>query len=260
LGFVAMTAMIAATAPAYADTAQGYPPCTNKPVSTIESDDAHTKYIAGRQDYDEGNYENAVRRFRSAYTLDCTKHELLLILSSAYERKGDKKEALSALETYVARVPSSPDMATYQLKIDNLKKDLARQSAAAPAENRGHTPYPWILVGIGGAAVAAGLAVVLTAPSLPGNCFEATSECTAKPGESAADVANDGSHAKRSVDQPRAGWAVFGGGLALVAGGLLWHFLEPTGPKKSGALRTVTPTVTPSVSPGFAGLSLGGAF
>lgn len=265
LGFSVMVA----TVPAYADApAQGYPPCSNKPVSSSDSENAHTKYIAGRQDYDEGNYENAVRRFRDAYTLDCTKHELLLILSSAYERKGDKKEALSALETYVARVPNSPDMTTYQLKIDNLKKDLARQSAAAPAvatsttstESRGHTPYPWIVVGIGGATVAAGLAVALTAPNRPSGCDESTNTCTQNPGESKEDLVDRQDRAARAKNQPVIGWAVFGGGLALVAGGLLWHFLEPTGPKKSSARPSVTPTVAPMVGPAFAGLSLGGAF
>ena len=261
LGLLGFSVMIATVAPAFADTpAQGYPPCSNRPVSASDSESAHTKYIAGRQDYDEGNYENAVRRFRDAYTLDCTKHELLLILSSAYERKGDKKEALSALETYVARVPNSPDMGTYQLKIDNLKKDLARQSAAAPAapaaapvENRSHTPYPWIVVGVGGAAVAAGLAVALTAPKRPTNCDEKTNQCTPGAGEDANDLESRAAHAH---DQPIIGWSVFGGGLALVAGGLLWHFLEPTGPKKSAS----RPILTPSVSPGFAGLSLGGGF
>ena len=55
-----------------------------------------------------------------------------------------------------------------------------------------------------------------------------------------------------------AGPILIGGGVAIVAGGLLWHFLEPTGPvEKTGKLK---PSVTPQVAPGYAGMSLGGSF
>lgn len=269
LGFALVGALGTTTGAAHADTT-GYPPCTRTSVPAGDSESAHAKYIAGKQDYDEGNYESAVRRFRDAYALDCTKHELLLYISSAYERKGDKKEALSALETYVARVPNAPELNTYQAKIDNLKKDLAKAPPPAPAsattkpvtpaqptaEPRGHTPYPWIVVGVGGAAMAAGLAVALTAPSLPSNCSDSTGQCVPRAGESPSDVDNDKSTATRSKNQPPLGWGIFGGGAALVAGGLIWHFLEPTEPKKDSAKTRVTP----SIAPGFAGMTVGGAF
>lgn len=47
------------------------------------------------------------------------------------------------------------------------------------------------------------------------------------------------------------------GGAVLVAGGLLWHFLEPTGPVAKGAL---SPKLTPNVTPGYAGMSFGCTF
>jgi hypothetical protein len=44
-------------------------------------------------------------------------------------------------------------------------------------------------------------------------------------------------------------------GVAAVVGGLVWHFAERTTPEAGTATR-----VTPVVTPGYAGVSLGGAF
>lgn len=259
----------ATSVPAFAQPAgQSYPSCT-KTVSTGESELAHQKYIAGKQDYDEGNYDSALRRFRDAYTLDCTKHELLIIISAAYERKGDKKEAVNALETYVARSPGAPDVPTYQAKIDNLKKQIAAAppptATAAPAptttaptaggEVQEHTVFPWIVVGAGVAALGVGIALIATAPELPGGCDANTKTCQKRTEESSADFENRQAEAGRSVDQPKWGTIVTVGGGALVVGGLVWHFLEPTSPKETAKTK-----VRPSVGPGFAGLAVGGAF
>ncbi len=253
---------MATSVPAFAQPAvktQGYPSCT-KTVTPGDSELAHQKYIAGKQDYDEGNYDSAVRRFRDAYTLDCTKHELLIIISAAYERKGDKNEALNALETYVERSPSAPDVGTYQAKIENLKKQIAATPppAAPPpssSEAQGHTVYPWLLVGAGVVALGVGIAVIATAPGLPPECDADTKTCRPRPNESNAEYTDRQSEAGKSVDQPKWGAVVTAGGGLLVAGGLLWHFLEPTGPKEAAKTK-----LRPSLSPGYAGLALGGSF
>jgi tetratricopeptide (TPR) repeat protein len=264
LGLGLFLVAAATSAPAFAQPAQAtYPACT-KTVSATESDLAHQKYIAGKQDYDEGNYESAVRRFRDAYNIDCTKHELLIIISAAYERKGDKKEAVTALETYVARAPNAPDISTYQAKIENLKKQIAAapppQAATPPPPPAAHetqerSPWPWVVAGAGVVAIGIGIAVVATAPSLPGNCDRDTEKCTKLPNESPADFQDRQDRAGRSLRQPTYGVVTIVGGGVLVAGGLLWHFLEPTGPKESAKTK-----VRPLVSPGYAGLSVGGTF
>jgi tetratricopeptide (TPR) repeat protein len=271
----------ATSVPAFAQPAmQGYPACT-KQVSAAESDLAHQKYIAGKQDYDEGNYDSALRRFRDAYNLDCTKHELLIIISAAYERKGDKKEAIAALETYVARAPSAPDVGTYQAKIENLKKQVAAaQTATAPAtttaptttapanggappptgEVREHTAWPWVVTGVGGAVALIGIVLIATTSSLPAGCNEATQQCDYLPGENrvtdAGKLKDRQEEAGRIFAQPKIGLGLTIGGLALVGGGLIWHFLEPTGPKESSSKTKVRP----ALAPGFAGLSVGGTF
>lgn len=48
-----------------------------------------------------------------------------------------------------------------------------------------------------------------------------------------------------------------GGGVILV-GGVVWHFVEPTGPKKEGGLRDFR--VAPVVAPGYNGLAMGARF
>lgn len=273
--------IVATSVPAFAQPSrQAYPECT-KTVSSSESELAKQKYIAGKQDYDEGNYDSAIRRFRDAYTLDCTKHDLLLIISAAYERKGDKKGAIEALETYVAREPSNPDIGTYQTKIENLKKQLAASplplattSSSEPPPRtkvREHTPWPWVVVGVGGAAMVAGAFIALTAPAMPKGCSRSTRNCSylnpdvsdnpignqRPPTESEKqDLESRRVTAGRAAAQPRIGLWIAAAGAVLAIGGLLWHYLEPTGPKEAAG----KPKLQPTFSPGYAGLTLVGSF
>jgi hypothetical protein len=253
--------------------AQGaaYPPaCAAAAVPQSESERAHTIYQAGKVQYDDKNYDAAIVQFRDAYKRDCSKHDLLIIISRAYELKGDKVEALKALETYVERVPNSPDIMSHKNGIESLKKEIAAQKAAPPpppgvgttappAEVREHTIPPWIVVGIGGAGAIAGIVILATTPSLPAGCNASTKECTKlSADETPASLKQRQDDAGKSQNQPTVGGVVIGIGAAFVVGGLLWHFLEPTGPvEKTGKLK---PSVTPQVAPGFAGMSLGGSF
>ena len=248
-----------------------YPPaCNASQVPQTESERAHTIYSAGKVQYDDKNYDAAIVQFRDAYKRDCSKHDLLIIISRAYELKGDRVEALRALETYVERVPNSPDIMTHRNGIDSLKKQIAvqpatpppsagAQPAAPPQEIREHTIPPWIVIGLGGAGVIAGVVILATTPSLPAGCVVGDMKtCTRKAGESDGAFADRQAKAGASQNQPTVGGVVMGIGGAVLVGGLLWHFLEPTGPvEKSTALK---PKLTPQVTPGFAGVSLGGSF
>jgi tetratricopeptide (TPR) repeat protein len=256
--------------PASSGKSEPYPAaCTS--VAPGESERAHKLYEAGKSYYDDGTYEAAIAQFREAYKKDCSKHELLVIISRAYELKGDKAAAITALETFLERMPSSPDAAQHRTRIENLRKQLAAQppptatapppptTTAPPAEvQQQHTIPPWIVVGLGGAAAVVGVVLLATTPKLPDGCSATSSKCTKLAGESATDFADRQSRAGASQNQPVYGALTIAGGGVLIGAGLLWHFLEPTGPaEKSGK---ATPKLTPQVTPGYAGVSLGGSF
>src|SRR5689334_17787333 len=102
---------VATTVPALAQPAAGagYPAaCAGTSVPQAKSDEAHAFYGAGRALYDEGNYDAAIAQFREAYKRDCSKHDLLVIISRSYELKGDRAEAIHALEVFLERVKDSP--------------------------------------------------------------------------------------------------------------------------------------------------------
>ncbi|MCL2722868.1 MAG: tetratricopeptide repeat protein [Polyangiaceae bacterium] len=259
----------AAGAPATATATAGappYPSCTGRAISPEESNAAHDAYLAGRSAYDNSNWDAAIAQYREAYRRDCTKPELLINISRAYESKGDLQEALNALQAYFDRVPASNADASLRARMENIQKRIAAESKAKepvveqqrPAPERSHTILPWVVVGVGGAAVITGAVILVTKPSMPSNCESGSGTCVKGVGESDADLQADRDRAGKSRTQGTTGIVLMGAGAAVAVGGLIWHFLEPTGSIESRSAKK--PTVTPTVGPGFAGLSLGGAF
>jgi hypothetical protein len=245
--------------------ANDFPVC-NKKATDADIELAKQKFIAARQDSEEGAYDMALRRFKDAYNLDCSKPELLLTVSATYERKPDKASALAALELYMQRVPKdTPDLGSVQNHIDNLKKEIAKAQPASTGSSgsqpngdvQEHTIYPWLLVGAGVIAVGIGITVLVTAPALPGNC--ANSQCTRAPGENDTSLGKDRDDAGRHVGQTLGGVITIAGGGAMIVGGVVWHFLEPTGPKSTTGFLSPK-NLTPSIAPGYGGFSYGAKF
>jgi hypothetical protein len=239
-------------------------------VDPKNSESAHEIYRAGKVYYDDANYSVAILKFREAYKLDCTKHELLIIISRAYELNKDTAAAIDALEKYLERAPNAPDAHTQKSHVDGLKKTLAQAAAAAaasasvsasanpppPVEVREHTIPPWIVVGAGGAAIILGTVLLAARPD--SGCDASSGKCVRRPNESNEDLAGRQADAGREKAWGIAGPITIVGGVVIAAGGLLWHFVESTGPvEKTGVVK---PTVTPAVAPGYAGMSLGGTF
>ena len=272
------------TVPAFAQqpSLTVYPACTGNPTKT-DSDAAHGAYIAGKGSFDENDYARAVDYLKDAYRRDCTKHDLLNIIARAYELKGDRAEAVNALETYLKRVPpNEPGNEQIQRRIASLKSQIPAAPptpvpiATPPVEpvptalpppppppgnpppdrvtsEHGHTVGPWVMVGVGGAATVAGLVLLLVGQ---GKIADSKSMCPVKPLTMARECPDtfNGSAAQSSGNTLSAVGGVVGGlGLAAVAGGLIWHFTESTGPETRARLR-------PDVRPGYAGLTLGAHF
>jgi hypothetical protein len=267
-----------------------YPACTTKPTPQ-DSEAAHSAYNLGKRFFEESDYGSASHNFIDAFKLDCTKPELLLNIARANELLGNRAEAVHALETYLQRSTSmaADDKVQLQRRIDNLKAAIAAQIAAAapptptviappptataaptalpppvlppPVEERHHTALPWIVTGVGAAAGISGLVVYFVGRGdinkANNECGGSASSCTAK-GATATDARNK----VNTGDSLETAGSVMGyAGLGIAAAGILWHFLEPTGPASASAVPDAPKTsFVPVFGPGLAGASVVGRF
>ncbi len=266
-----------------------YPACTSKPTPQ-DSEAAHSAYNLGKRFFEESDYGSASHNFIDAFKLDCTKPELLLNIARANELLGNRPEAVHALETYLQRSPTMApdDKLQLQRRIDNLKAAIAAQAAPPaptvvappptptaapttppppppivppPVEERHHTLLPWIVTGVGAAAGIAGLVVYFVGKgdisSANTECGGSASSCTAK-GANATDAQNK----VNSGDSLETAGSVVGyAGLGIAAAGILWHFLEPTGPTSTATVTDAPKTsFVPVFGPGLAGASVVGRF
>jgi hypothetical protein len=111
-------------------------------------------------------------------------------------------------------------------------------------DSGGHTVFPWIVVGAGVATVITGVVVLALSPALPAGCNAVIRACTRDATESAADLTARQQEAGRSESQPTEGFIIGAIGLGVVAGGLLWHFLEPSADRRGSLQITAWTTRT----------------
>jgi tetratricopeptide (TPR) repeat protein len=263
-----------------------YPNCPDPPpkLSQTELDAAHASYKVGVEAYDSNDYQKALDNFKDAFRRDCSRVALLNFIARAYEGKGDRAEAIHALETYLQRSPKASDAETVQNRIQNLRALMQQPSstttttttttatatttasattaptatatATATTEGGGHTVGPWVVVGIGAAAIIPGVIVAVVgkgqvdAARTACPMFKCDPKTTPVPGytQNVGDLDNQGTLLENL------GIAIAAVGLAAVIGGVIWHFAEPTGAKKASAY------FLPSFSPGYAGFSFGAKF
>jgi hypothetical protein len=108
---------------------------------------------------------------------------------------------------------------------------------------REHSVWPWIVVGAGAATVAVGVVFFVTTPALPPECDADSRTCNRLKDAAGSSVETEEqyqqrqSDAGRHVTQPVMGAMIMAVGGALIIGGLIWHFLEPTGPKSAAKIR-----------------------
>ncbi len=265
--------------PALAQTSNYPAPCDPSKVSKGDVDRAHAVFLSGKQFLDESNYDKAISYFNDAYSIDCSRHAILPIIATTYERKGDKAEAVRALEEYLRRVPNAADREQVERRIKNLNDQVAREApppssassapaptaapsatvppepvaptsspvSAGPAQDAPHNASagPWIVTGIGGAALITGVVLYVVGS---GDVSSALSSCPTR-SNCSPDVASQGNDGRTL----KTAGAIAGGvGLGAVAAGLLWHFLEkPASPAPGAAF------IRPELSPGYAGVELG---
>jgi hypothetical protein len=250
-----------------------YGTCARQPTQA-DTDAAHGAYMAGKGSFDEADYTTALNYFKDAYRRDCTKHELLVIIARAYELKGDKREAVHALEAYLERMPNASDAEVQKRRIANLKREVvdapppvapsvsppvsvtvattppaSAESASSSTPAAHHSIAPWIVVGVGGAVLITG-AILL--PVGAGKVSDAEKACPNHVCPSGDTTSIDSGNSGRTTET--LGAILLPVGAAAIAGGLIWHFMEPK------AKTAAAPRITPQMGPGYAGVTVGGAF
>jgi hypothetical protein len=271
--------------PALAQTSSYPPACDASKVSKGDVDRAHAVFLSGKQFLDESNYDKAISYFNDAYSIDCSVHAILPIIATAYERKGDKTEAVRALEEYLRRVPNAADREHVERRIKNLNDQLAHEpapasstsassattasaaptvtapepsatppttaSVAAPEEQpRQASPGPWIFIGLGGALVIGGVVTYVVGS---GDISSASSTCPTRMNcpPSVASQGNEG-RTLRLV-----GGIIGGAGLISGAVGVTWliiHWLDSRFPARPAG---TSGYISPVVAPGYAGVVVG---
>ena len=258
---------------------RAFPVCAKTNVGT-ESFDAH--YTVGREAFEHSQHEEALKQFFMAYEADCRRHEILIIMSRAYEGAEHYADAARALEAYLTRAPDAQGAAAMRERIAKLREKHRAQadarakeaslspkterptvaspeaSSSSPSSDRleapTHSMAPWIVVGAGGTLVVAG-AITFTAAvlSLPSGChFGFPSHC---------DDTRNNAEAERSRPATYVATAFAGVGILGIAAGLAWHFFEkssaPSAVAQSPLKRAM---LVPHVGAGYTGGSVVASF
>ncbi len=268
-------------------------PAACSEVKPEAADEARKTFIAGKNKADESSYGEAVTLLVAAYKKDCSRHAFLQIIASVLEKQGKYEDAIAALTLVLERQAlTGAERSPIETKIKNLrglveekKKErdaaaaaaasaAARNDTAPPANNvivREHGIAPWIVTGAGAVVLVAGI-VMTAAFDVPAGCEPiragdpriGTPRNSSEPngpkfevGNSACTTTAESQDAARAETLNGVGIGAAIGGGVLVATGLIWHFLEPTGPAAASAR---LPRIVPSMAPGYGGLTLSGAF
>ncbi|MEO6572666.1 MAG: hypothetical protein ABIP89_02415, partial [Polyangiaceae bacterium] len=111
---------------------------------------------------------------------------------------------------------------------------------------------PLVVAGLGAAAIlTGGVLFAVGMHQVPDSCSVSAKECTAPPGDAAF---ND---AHRGVSMANLGVAVGVGGVAMLAGGLIWYAVQPAkNPTESAAAKLVHPWIGRQAG----GVALGSSF
>lgn len=234
-----------------------YPLC-DKEASPDDVEGAKGAHKAASQFFERGDYDRAIQYWNDAYSFDCSKPALLLNLANAYEKKGNKRATISILEEYLQRAPDTPDKDTIETKIANLRENLEDEPPPPPVptptteptddippppppvvEERPFGVTPWIVAGAGAAMAVPGFILFIVGQGKIGDAEETCPDKSNCPDDEAIALGNDGRDL--SLVGSILGW----GGLAVLAGGLVWQFAFNAPEPVQSSSFTVLPVLRP---------------
>lgn len=145
-----------------------------------------------------------------------------------------------------ARVARADDAAPLPVPVPSVPATPNGMVASTPA-TRKHTVLPWSITGIGAGMAAFGILSFVGAVKARSDVKSeaAAKHCSLDPTICPAGV--DASNIDKNASGARAmdifGVAFTATGGAALAGGLVWHFLEPVGPAKTPTALWISPWV-----------------
>lgn len=258
----------------------------NRTATPEEVDGARGAHQAAKQFYDRAEYARAIQYWRDVFNFDCNAIGTLLNIANAYERLGDRQNAIFALETYIKRVPADTDVSKIEVRIKNLKELQAQAQAAASAAASAAAPPPSattpppppsattppILVkpyGVApGVTAGVGVAVMIVGGILipvgygkvpdkenPRSCVEVSTD-TWKCSDPL-----DVDDAQLGQTLVPAGKVAIGVGAAAFVGGLIWEFVaNKPAPVAADKPATGRIRISPTFGPGTSGAMIHGTF
>lgn len=208
--------------------------CSPVLAQDAATDEARGAFAAGQAAYSAGRFAEALDYFERAYELT-REPDLLYNIATVHDRLRHDAQALEAYRGYLEARPDAEDRANIEARIAVLEEAARSETQAPPAEVEpeaqaeaeaelasgeaietapsrasGAGPAPWIVVGVGGAFLVAGVALlVVTQVDL-----DAVSS-----GTRWADI--EGAYDRVPI-LSATGWSLAGAGLAAIAGGLIW--------------------------------------
>lgn len=256
----------------------------NREATPEEVEGARGAHQAAKQFYERAEYARAIQYWRDVFRFDCNAIGTLLNIANAYERLGDRENAIFALETYVKRVPEGTDVTKIQTRIQNLK-ELQQQAAAAASASASAAapppsattpppppsattppimvkPYgvgPGVTAGIGAVAIVAGGILIpvgkLRVDEVTKICSTTDDKLYMCPTQDLVDKAGSGQ------TMVIAGKVAMGIGAAAFIGGLVWEFAgnQPVA-QEADKPATGRVRISPTFGPSQTGVLIQGTF
>jgi tetratricopeptide (TPR) repeat protein len=226
--------------------AQGTPPSGTDEVdplmeaaeSELDDDAARRHFTAGRGLYDVGRFDQAAIEFEEAHRLS-GRPALLYNLYIAYRDAGNIPKAAENLRRYLQEMPDVEDRVNLRARLEQLEAQAARESDVQSQleqqqreleerrrreqlDDGGPSPLPWIVAGVGGAALVAGTITGILAlgatSTLEENCPDPNNVCSLD----YEDFDEDLDTAETLVTTTD--WLLLGGGI-VAAAGITWGII-----------------------------------
>ena len=108
---------------AYAASARAQSPPEPPPFDPLH---AEKNIEVGNYYMKKGNYDAAIERFQEAARLKPNFARPYRLLGEAYEKKGDKAEAVKAYRKYLEILPAAEDAGKVHKRVEKLSRELER--------------------------------------------------------------------------------------------------------------------------------------